>query len=50
MLAAPTRLMNPTIPQALIDRDMAADPEAAGSEWEAEFRSDLASFLDSGSH
>jgi len=25
---------------------MAADPEAARSEWEAEFRSDLASFLD----
>jgi hypothetical protein len=43
---APTRLMNPTISQALIDRDMALDPEAARSEWEAEFRSDLASFLD----
>jgi hypothetical protein len=43
---APTRVMNPTIPQALVDRDMKADPEAARSEWKAEFRSDLASFLD----
>ncbi|MGQ9688915.1 MAG: terminase large subunit domain-containing protein [Desulfobaccales bacterium] len=43
---AATRVMNPTIAQDLIDRDMAADPEAARSEWEAEFRSDLASFLD----
>lgn len=42
---ASTRLMNPTIPQSLIDRDMAADPEAARSEWGAEFRSDLESFL-----
>jgi hypothetical protein len=42
---APTRLMNPTIPQALIDRDMTLDPEAARSEWEAEFRSDLEAYL-----
>lgn len=42
---APTRLMNPTISQDLIDRDMALDPEAARSEWEAEFRSDLEGFL-----
>lgn len=42
---AATRTMNPTIPQSLIDRDMAADPEAARSEWGAEFRSDLEAFL-----
>jgi hypothetical protein len=42
---APTRLMNPTISQDLVDRDMALDPEAARSEWEAEFRSDLEGFL-----
>jgi hypothetical protein len=43
---AATRTMNPTIDQGIIERDMALDPEAARSEWEAEFRSDLASFLD----
>ncbi len=42
---APTTLMNPTISQKLIDRDMALDPEAARSEWLAEFRSDLEAFL-----
>ncbi len=42
---AATRTMNPTIPQALIDRDMALDPEAARGEWLAEFRSDLEAFL-----
>jgi hypothetical protein len=42
---AATRTMNPTISQKLIDRDMAADPEAARSEWGAEFRSDLEAFL-----
>lgn len=42
---APTRLMNPTIDQVVIDREMEADPEAALSEWEAEFRSDLETFL-----
>lgn len=42
---APTRLMNPTIAQELIDRDMMADPEAARSEWLGEFRSDLETFL-----
>jgi hypothetical protein len=42
---APTRTMNPTIPQELIDRDMASDPEAAMSEWGADFRTDLETFL-----
>ena len=42
---APTRPMNPTISQKLIDRDMAPDPEAARAEWLAEFRSDLEAFL-----
>ena len=40
-----SRTMNPTISQALIDRDMAADPEASRAEWYGEFRSDLAEFL-----
>lgn len=42
---APTMVMNPTISQKLIDRDMARDPEAARAEWLAEFRSDLEAFL-----
>ena len=42
---APTRVMNPTIDPDLIARDLEADPEAARSEWEAEFRSDLEAFL-----
>ena len=42
---ASTRLMNPTISQGIIDRDLALDPEAARSEWDAEFRTDLESFL-----
>jgi hypothetical protein len=43
---ASTRIMNPTISQVLIDQETEADPEAARSEWEAEFRTDLESFLD----
>jgi len=33
--------MNPTIPQAFIARERERDPQAARSEWEAEFREDL---------
>lgn len=42
---APTRVMNPTISQKLIDKHMESDPEAARAEWDAEFRSDLEAFL-----
>jgi len=37
--------MNPTIDPDLVARNLEADPEAARSEWEAEFRSDLETFL-----
>jgi len=37
--------MNPTIDHDLIARDLEADPEAAKTEWLAEFRSDLETFL-----
>jgi hypothetical protein len=43
--SAPTTVMNPTIKQRVIDRDMEEDPEMARCEWGAEFRSDLESFL-----
>jgi len=42
---AETRLMNPTIPQSLIDREMQKDPSAARAEWLAEWRDDIESFL-----
>jgi hypothetical protein len=40
-----TRTMNPMITQELIDRERAKDPTAAGAEWDAQFRSDIESFL-----
>lgn len=42
---APTRTMNPTIPQGIIDRAMERDPASAAAEWLAEFRSDVESFV-----
>jgi hypothetical protein len=44
---APTRDMNPTIRQSVIDRAVAEDPSAARAEWYAEFREDLETFLTS---
>ena len=41
-----TTEFNPHISRAKINRAMAADPEAARSEWEAEFRSDLTALFD----
>jgi hypothetical protein len=38
--------MNPTIPQSVIDEAEADDPAAAASEFGAQFRSDIASFVD----
>jgi hypothetical protein len=43
-----SRLFNPTLQQKMVDRAMRDDPEAAGAEWNAEFRSDIDSFLDDG--
>lgn len=42
---APSMTMNPTLPQRVVDRAMARDEAAARSEYLAEFRSDLASFV-----
>lgn len=41
-----TAQFNPTISQATIAKEFAADPESARSEWGAEFRSDVASLFD----
>jgi hypothetical protein len=43
---APTLTMNPTLEPAVVDRAMIDDPEAARAEYLAEFRSDIAGFLD----
>jgi hypothetical protein len=43
---APTRTMNPTVPQSEIDAAYAADPSSAAAEYGAEFRRDLQSFVD----
>ena len=42
---APTRVMNPTISQDFIDREMQKDPSAARAEWQAQFREDIEDFL-----
>lgn len=42
---APTRVMNPTIPQAVIDEAMEQDPARAGAEYLAQFRSDVEGFV-----
>lgn len=46
VVKGPTTAFNPTIEQAKIARELAADPEGARSEWEAEFRSDISSLFD----
>ena len=43
---AASRLMNPTLPQAVVDQAFADDPQAAAAEYGGEFRSDVASFID----
>jgi hypothetical protein len=42
---AGTRTMNPTVPQRIIDKALAEDPAKAASEYLAEFRSDIESFV-----
>jgi hypothetical protein len=43
---ASTRTMHPSIPQEVVEDAIAIDPDRAQSEWMAEFRSDLAKFID----
>lgn len=45
VVKAPTRALNPTIPQELVDRALEEDPEAAAAEYLAEFRRDVSTFL-----
>lgn len=42
----PTRLLNPTIDEAIVNEALAEDEAGARAEWLGEWRSDVASFLD----
>jgi hypothetical protein len=42
---APTRTMNSTVPQRVIDEAIERDPDAAGAEFNALFRTDIESFV-----
>jgi len=42
---APTKAMNPTIPDSIIEKALKEDYSAAKAEWLAEFREDLETFL-----
>jgi len=46
VVQGPSRLFNPTLDEGVIARARASDPEAARSEWDAEFRSDLTALLE----
>ncbi|MCC7200967.1 MAG: hypothetical protein IT483_15775 [Gammaproteobacteria bacterium] len=45
VIQAPGRVLNPTIKEGVIARARAEDPTAARSEWDAQFREDVAQFL-----
>jgi hypothetical protein len=42
---APTRTMNPTVPQSVIDAAMEADPASAAAEYMAQFRTDVETYI-----
>jgi hypothetical protein len=42
---APTRVMNSTVPQSVIDAAMERDPASASAEYMAEFRSDIETYI-----
>jgi hypothetical protein len=43
---AATRTMNPTVSQEFVDAEFERDPASANSEYNAEFRNDIAAFVD----
>jgi hypothetical protein len=45
VIRAATPLLNPSLDQSIIDRDMARDPARARAEWYAEWRDDLSSYV-----
>jgi len=42
---APTRVMNPSVPQSVVDAAYEADPASANAEYGAEFRTDVETFI-----
>ena len=42
---APTRTMNPTVPQSVVDAAMEADPASAAAEYLAQFRTDVETYI-----
>ncbi len=46
VVQAPTRALNATVPEHVIARALAEDPDAAGAEYLAQFRRDVSSFLE----
>ena len=42
---APSRTMNPSLPQSVVDRAMERDPASAAAEFGAQFRADIESFV-----
>jgi hypothetical protein len=46
VIQAESRALNPTLDEGIIARALEADAEAARSEWQAEFRSDLSALFD----
>jgi hypothetical protein len=42
---APTRVMNPSVPQSIIDQAMDEDPASAQAEYLAQFRTDIEAFV-----
>jgi hypothetical protein len=46
VVRGPSTTFNPTLPQSVIDAAVLEDPQVAASEWCAEWRSDLAAFIE----
>jgi hypothetical protein len=46
VVQAPSRSLNPTLPQSVVDRAIEKDPAAASAEYLAQFRDDITGFLD----
>ena len=46
VVQGPSKVFNPSLADAVIAAQRAADPTAAGAEWDADFRADISAYLD----